>query len=342
MSSSDFFTRLERQLVEAAERDVAVSPARRRLAGLADRLRPGRLVVALPIAAGALLVGVIAAVVLSLGEEQPRNEAGRGALPQPTDGLTVGPLGTAPPTGTATPRPLPGPNGLRKVPPATPYGGVVPIPTAPSGTPSPIPAGTSVFVLNGTTRSGVAAATAKRLETLGATVEGTGNASVNTTERSVVYSATGQRGRAVAGLLGLPADPGTVPRKLSLAAGGADVVVLLGADYLDRKDRQVKLTGKGGASGVAVLPKRGGLSLTGSGLPPSNRYFLWVEGASGGAVPVGFATYDKRNRRVAGITQALPSTVSSAPLTRVFLTREKTDQPKRPGQIVLDSGRISG
>lgn len=101
------------------------------------------------------------------------------------------------------------------------------------------------------------------------------------------------------------------------------------------------LTGKGGARGVALLPKSGGLAFTAEGLPRSDRYFLWGEDRAGDPVKVGFATYDKKQRRLAGTIQSLPGALASV-TTRVFLTLERTREPKRPGRIVLDSGRIGG
>lgn len=332
MSSTDFFTRLERQLVEAAERDVVASPARRRLAGLADRLRPRRLVVALPLGAAALLVGMIAAVVLSLGGEQPQVEAGRGPLAEPTDGLTVEPLGTAPPTETAIP---PAPRG--SVP-----GGAVPPAPAPNA-PRPIPTGPSVFVLNGTTQNGVASEVAKRLEQFAVKVAGSGDGPVNTVARSVVYAIPPSRGRDVAQLLGVSDVTGAVPREFRPVAAGADVVVVLGSDFAARNDRRIELTGKGDASGVVLFPRTGGVTFTAEGLPRSNRYFLWGETPAGDPLGIGFAGYDARRRVVGGSIGGGPAADAFKTARRLFLTREKTVTPKGPtGPVVLDSGRIGG
>ena len=101
------------------------------------------------------------------------------------------------------------------------------------------------------------------------------------------------------------------------------------------------LSGPGGARGVVILAGNGGLSFTATGLPPSNRYFLWSESRTGRTMPIGFATYDRKRRQVAGTLVDLAGPPAST-LRRIFLTREKTDQPKRPGKIVLDSGRIGG
>lgn len=342
MSSSDFFARLERQLVEAAERDLVASPARRRLAGLADRLRPRRLVVAVPLAAAALLVGVIAALVLSLGGEQPRIEAGRGAAApsEPTGGLSVEPLGTAPQTGTAIPLPVPPPR------PGSAPRAAVPLPLAPNA-PRPIPTGPSVFLLNATGKDGTASAAAVRLQRAGVDVEGTGNAPSRYLAKlidrsSVVYADVRSRTRTTAQRLGIAVTSTPIPRELRAVAPAAEVIVVLGTDFVPPTNRQVNLTGRGGAVGVAVLSEDGGLAFTASKLPPSDHYFLWGENPAGDDVPVGFATYDKRSEQVAGNTQALPPSLSFETPQRIFLTREKTDQPKSPGNVVLDSGRIGG
>ncbi len=100
----DFFTLLEHQLVEAAERDVAASPQRRALKGA------GRGALAwLPVAAALACVALIAGVALTVGGEEN------------TD-TRDSPVAAAPPvrtiTGTTSPRgvqtaTLTGPRGAR-------------------------------------------------------------------------------------------------------------------------------------------------------------------------------------------------------------------------------------
>lgn len=88
------------------------------------------------------------------------------------------------------------------------------------------------------------------------------------------------------------------------------------------------------ALGYALLAE-GGFSFLAEGLPASNRYFVWLTKGTetADAFPIGFATYDKESKKLAGAIDALPEGADA--FDTLIVTREKSDAPKAPGTVVL-------
>ena len=101
--------------------------------------------------------------------------------------------------------------------------------------------------------------------------------------------------------------------------------------------QQINLTSpkKGSkALGYALLAE-GGFSFLAEGLPASNMYFVWLTRGTdtADALPIGFATYDSKSKKLAGAINALPDGADQ--FDSLIVTREKTKAPKAPGTVVL-------
>ncbi len=88
------------------------------------------------------------------------------------------------------------------------------------------------------------------------------------------------------------------------------------------------------ALGYALLAE-GGFSFLAEGLPASNMYFVWLTKGTetANALPIGFATYDAKSKKLAGAINALPEGADQ--FDSLIVTREKSKAPKAPGTVVL-------
>jgi hypothetical protein len=91
---------------------------------------------------------------------------------------------------------------------------------------------------------------------------------------------------------------------------------------------------RSGALGVVNIVSQGNqraLAVVAQGLPPSPRYAVWLNGPKG-AKFLGFAPPVTSNGRLQGLA-SVPSDI--AQYSEIIVTREKVNEPKRPGTIVL-------
>lgn len=310
--TNDFFSLLERQLAEAAERDITAPPrARYRAKGARLATVGGGLPAAvLPVAALACATLIVGIALAGRGEE-PGNVSGTTAGDEPP-----GVLASPPTAGPATA-------------------------TGRASTPAP-PKELSVYVLNGTTVNGIADSAAKELELRSFRLAGIGNAARNTTKASRVYSDRTTAG-LVAQTLGLSGQVEPLSADLQAQAPGANVVVLVGADYTaPRPARRLTLTGSDGASGAVTFTTTPGgqrLDLVATGLPRSDLYLVWLVTRTGKRIRLGFTSYDRQRKQVKGVT---PLRGEQRDPRRIFVTRQTKAQLGAPGTIVLDTRRPSG
>ncbi len=134
-----------------------------------------------------------------------------------------------------------------------------------------------------------------------------------------------------------PADPVTQAGGSTTTAQGSGATRTTSVAGTQFPQQQINLEppDKGSkALGYALLAE-GGFSFLAEGLPPSNMYFVWLTKGTetAGALPIGFATYDAKSKKLAGAINALPE--GSDQFDSLIVTREKTKAPKAPGTVVL-------
>ncbi|MBA2347669.1 MAG: hypothetical protein H0V81_05170 [Solirubrobacterales bacterium] len=139
-----------------------------------------------------------------------------------------------------------------------------------------------------------------------------------------------------------PADPVTQGASSSTgqssgASGASGATSVAGTDFPQQQINLEPPNKDSKALGYALLAE-GGFSFLAEGLPASNMYFVWLTKGSGkaDALPIGFATYDKDSKRLAGAIPALPE--GSDQYDSIIVTREKSESPSAPGSIVLRGG----
>ncbi len=307
--SPDFFTLLEHQLTEAAERDVAPARGWRHTPSGGPRglwqQRP-RTASALPVAAALACAALIAGLALSVtGEElRPGRDAAAGGAP---------PAGIAPPA-------------------------------APGGASEQAAANdTSVFVMNATSVNGVAARAARELELAGFQIAGTGNDASHAVQVSRVAARDAAAGALVARTLGISGPVQPLARALRAQAPGAEVVVVLGADFTRlRGTRRSALNGADGARGTVTIADttRGQqLELEATRVARGKPYLVWLESRAGRTRRLGFAQFvgpvGVRGGRLTGSAELSGAQLSPR---RIFVTRQAAADAHGP--VVLDTGRL--
>ncbi len=85
------------------------------------------------------------------------------------------------------------------------------------------------------------------------------------------------------------------------------------------------------ALGFAII-QQGGMQLVVQGLSRSTLYKVWLWNSPSDAVPLGFATYDTKTKRVVGAVQTLPA--GTAGCSNLVITRERTKSSATPGPVV--------
>ena len=101
-------------------------------------------------------------------------------------------------------------------------------------------------------------------------------------------------------------------------------------------DQQVNLKAPSGGSaktlGVAIV-QQGGLALQAQGVPASNLYKVWLWNTASDALPLGYAKYDTKSKRIAGSLQTLPA--EAVNYANLVITREASTTATKPGTVVL-------
>jgi hypothetical protein len=101
-------------------------------------------------------------------------------------------------------------------------------------------------------------------------------------------------------------------------------------------DQQINLTAPSGGSkkalGVAIV-QQGGLALQAQGVPASTLYKVWLWNTASDALPLGYAKYDAKTKRIAGSLQSLPAEAAS--YGNLVITRETSTTATKPGTVVL-------
>lgn len=315
----DFLTRLEHQLVEAAERDLRSLPRERRARAWSPRAGSRRALTALPAAAALACVALIAGLVLVLGGEERSS-------PAPT------PAGAVP--------------------------GVAPS-LAGRARSLALRGRTRVFVLNGTTRNGLAAEAARRLEATGYRVVGTAAATASDVAHTELFARRSTDLAGVAAQLGgarthtTTTGPDRLPTNIARQVPRANLVVLLGADFrlpehavpppvapasvrpFLRQQVTLRATDAGGraARGIVVLTD-GGLTFQAHGLARTKGgYLIWLRNTPQDALPLGFAVVDGTTGFLSGTLSRLPA--GAGRFGSIVVTRQAGGRTTPPGPVVL-------
>ena len=125
-------------------------------------------------------------------------------------------------------------------------------------------------------------------------------------------------------------------------AGGAPAPATHAAAAADFPFQAVALCPRYGSASPArgVLKLEGGVvGITARELAPSPNYAVWLFNDAADAVPLGFAQYDERSRKLNGSIATLPKKAERYRF--VVITRERDADVSRPRHIVLRSRRIS-
>ncbi len=127
-----------------------------------------------------------------------------------------------------------------------------------------------------------------------------------------------------------PAPPACVQG----AAGATAATGTTGAGTLPQQQINLEpLVGsKSKALAIAVIADNG-LAFQAEKLPRSDLYKVWLWDSAQEAIPLGFAEYDPKTKRLAGALEQLPP--AAANCASLVITRERSRQSPTPGPIVL-------
>ncbi len=126
-----------------------------------------------------------------------------------------------------------------------------------------------------------------------------------------------------------PATTADVPAATTGATGA-------GAEGAALPQQQVNFRPPNGSKSKALgfgIITKGGLALQAEGLPASDLYKVWLYNSRADVLPLGFAFYDRKTKRLAGAVEQLPAAASR--YAAIIVTREKAKDSARLGTIVL-------
>ncbi|MDQ3631534.1 MAG: hypothetical protein M3417_09785 [Actinomycetota bacterium] len=146
----------------------------------------------------------------------------------------------------------------------------------------------------------------------------------------------------VRSLSGLSGDDEPAPRAekppppacVESAAGATGATGTTGAGTLPQQQINLEpLVGSDSKALAVAIIADDGLAFQAEKLPRSDLYKVWLWNSAQEAIPLGFAKYDPKTKRLAGEVPRLPD--GAANCSSLVITRERSRQSPTPGPIVL-------
>jgi len=123
-----------------------------------------------------------------------------------------------------------------------------------------------------------------------------------------------------------PPPPTCVAREISTGTTGA------GSLPRQQINLEPLVGSKSKALAVAIIAD-GGLAFQAENLPRSDAYKVWLWNSEREAIPLGFAKYEPKTKRLSGAVEQLPAGAENC--GSLVITREVSQQSQTPGPIVL-------